>query len=83
MAKKGLKLRRKGIRELMTSDEIAEVVENIAKDVQATAGDGYIYNVHKGKKRVNASVHPHTPKASHDNMENNTLMKSVKSWRKS
>lgn len=70
-------LDREGVRELLLSDEMAEVCESHAREIQQRAGDGYELSVYKGRNRVNASVHAETDEALHDNYENNTLLKAL------
>ena len=81
MAKKGLVLRKREIRKMLKSDEIAEVCEEEAKAIQATAqaisGEEYGIRKVKLKTRVGYNVYPESKEAKKDNFENNTLMKSV------
>lgn len=70
-------LDREGVRELLKSEEMAEVCESYARDIQGRAGDGYDVSVYQGKNRVNASVKAETDEALHDNYENNTLLKAL------
>ena len=70
-----LKLRRKGIREMLLSDEILEVCVKYAEQKGACLGDGYEVSRYKGKNRVNASVRAVSQKAKKDVLENNSLLK--------
>ena len=79
MAKVKFKLNKKGVRQLLQSQEMLNVVTEYANGIQQRAGDGYEVSTHSpGKTRVNASVRPATRKAIKDNLENNTLLKAVK-----
>lgn len=78
MAKKGtLKLRSKGIRDMLRSDELKNFCKNQAEIAASRAGDGYGVSTYTGKTRVNASVRAVTKEAYKDNLNNNTLMKAV------
>lgn len=77
MSKLKFKLNRNGVKELLQSPEMAGICESYAGEVQGRAGDGYEVTVHKGRNRVNASVHAVTNKAVHDCFENNTLLKAI------
>jgi len=79
MAKVKFKMDRKGVRELLQSQEMLNVVTEYANGIQQRAGDGYEVTTYApGKTRVNASVHAATRKAIRDTLENNTLLKAVK-----
>ena len=76
MSKKNVvfELDRQGVKELMQSQEMQEVLGKYARQVQARAGEGY--DVFVGKNRANVSVR--TKEAEQDNFEHNTLLKSLK-----
>ena len=79
MAKVKFKLNPKGVRELLQSQEMLNVCQKHANDIQGRAGDGYEVSTHSpGKTRVNARVSAATPKAVKDNLENNILLKAVR-----
>ena len=77
MSKVKFELNRKGVRELLKSQEMMTVVTEYANRVQKKAGDGYEVSQYSGKNRVNASVSAETVKARKDNLENNTLLKAL------
>lgn len=79
MAKVKFKLNRKGVRELLQSQEMLNLMTDYANGIQQRAGDGYEVTTYgPGKTRVNASVRAATRKAIKDTLENNTLLKAVK-----
>lgn len=66
-----------GVRELMQSSAMQNVLVSYAGQVAKNAGDGY--DVYVGKNRANVSVLAATDKAKADNLEHNTLEKAVRS----
>lgn len=79
MSKVKFKLNYKGVRELLLSPEMLNVVKKHADGIQQRAGDGYEVSAYaSGKTRVNASVRAITDKAIKDNLENNTLLKAMR-----
>lgn len=81
MAKKGLVLRKREIRKMLKSEEITEACKKEAQAIQSTAQviSGQTYGIRqvKLKSRNGFNVYPETKEAKKDNLENNTLMKSV------
>lgn len=75
---KNFKLNRKGVRELMQSQEMQAVLQEKASQITARCGDGYEHDVMVGKNRANAMVRAATSKAKRDNMDNNTILKAVR-----
>lgn len=73
MGKVHFVLDRKGVRELLQSDEIMQACAESAQQVKALAGTGY--DVHVGKTRVNVSVE--TTEAEARNYSDNTLLKAL------
>ena len=68
-----------GVRELLQSPEMLNVLKEYAEGIKGRAGDGYEVSAFSpGKTRVNASVYAATEKAQRDNLENNTLLKAVR-----
>lgn len=72
-------LDREGVRELLTGSKMQKIVEECAAKKAAQAGSGYASAVHLGKKRCYANVYPETKEALHDNWDNNTLEKVIRS----
>ena len=75
MSKVKFVLNKKGVRELLQSQEMLDVVTQYAYQVQGRAGDGYEVDQYIGFDRAHAVVYPATVKAKIDNYENNTLLK--------
>ena len=69
-------LNRAGVRELMQSQEMIDVLTDYAGQVATNAGEGY--SVHIGQNRANVSVATDTDEAYYDNLDNNTLEKSIR-----
>lgn len=72
------KLNEAGVRELLKSSEMAEVVGSYASDVAGRAGAGYETDTKTMGTRVIASVFTTDPECVRDNYENNTLWKAVR-----
>lgn len=70
-----IKLNRKGVRELLKSQEIMDECVRVAQQKAAGPGyeadDGYV-----GKTRASAIVYPSSSAARSDNYRNNTLLKT-------
>lgn len=71
------KLNRAGVRDLLQSAEMRGIIEEKAKAVQTTAGEGFEMEVSKKPTRVVGVVHADTPKAYYTNMKHNTLLKAL------
>lgn len=83
MASLKFKLSRKGVKELLKSEEMEAILkkEAEAKAQQANAMGGvtgYESATHKGKNRVYANIFPQSKDAAVDNLENNTLEKIIR-----
>ena len=72
------KLNRAGVRELLKSSEMQDVLKKHATTIKNRAGDGYEQDIYIGRNRANAMVKAETFKARKDNSKNNTLLKAVK-----
>lgn len=77
MSKK-FKLNRKGVRQLMQSQEMQAVLREKASQIAARCGDGYEQDIMVGKNRANAMVTASTYAAKRDNSKNNTILKAVR-----
>ena len=77
MSKK-FKLNRKGVKEMLKSDEMQAVLKEHATNIKNRCGDGYEQDIYIGKNRANAMVSATTYQAKKDNLDNNTLLKAVK-----
>lgn len=76
---KVFELNEEGVRELLRSDEMIEVLESYAGQVAKDAGTGFGTSTYTGEKRANVSVRvfAETEQAEQDNYENNTLLRSL------
>lgn len=77
MSRKTFELDRKGVRELLRSDEMKQAVKAEADAAVASLGAGYEADTHTGKNRVNASVYAVTSAAKRENLSQNTILKAV------
>lgn len=71
-------LNRKGVADLMKSSAMQSILKGHASSIKGKAGPGYEQDIHVGKNRANAMVWANDSHAKKDNLENNTLLKSVK-----
>lgn len=67
-------LDRKGVGELLKSDEMTSVLEGYARSISARAGDDYEAKV----MPTRVIVRPKNENGEKDNSENNTLLKSMR-----
>lgn len=73
------KLNKAGVRELLRSQEAANICTEYANAIRARCGEGYEVTTYVGgKTRSNASVMATTVEARRENLENNTLEKAIK-----
>ena len=70
-------LNREGVRELMKSREMQEIVKAKADAVQRRAGEGYVSDVQTGRNRAVAQVKAETVRAKRSNRKHNTLLKAL------
>ena len=78
MVKVEIKLNTSGVRELLRSQEMKNICEERANNALGKLGEGYVVTTHTGKNRVNASIYAESYQAKRDNMENNTILKSLR-----
>ena len=79
MAKMRIVLDKKGVRELLRSQEMMDICLEHAEATKAAAGgEGYEISSYVGSNRVNASVRADTIETIKDNYKNNTLIKSLR-----
>lgn len=69
-------LDRAGVRELMQSQEMQDVLVEFAEAVAERVGEGY--DVYVGRNRANVSVVAATEEANNDNLDHNTLEKAIR-----
>ena len=73
-----VKLNRDGVKELLRSAEMMAICNELANDVIQRAGDGFVTSEHRGKNRVNVSVHAATKKAKRECLKHNALLKALR-----
>lgn len=78
MSKVKVELNTKGVRQLLKSHEMKNIVGDIAQNIANGAGEGYESDIKYMGTRVIASAYTATEKAMKDNKKNNTLRKAVK-----
>lgn len=71
-------LNKSGVREILRSDEMANICREHAERIQANSGDGYEISPRNYPERKAYSVFTATPQAMADNSKNNTLLKAVR-----
>lgn len=77
MSKSKFVLNRSGVRELMQSDEMINVLSSYGNAAMSALGDGYEMTTYVGKNRANVRIEAVTNEARRDNSEHNTLLKAV------
>ncbi|EGS34224.1 hypothetical protein [Finegoldia magna] len=78
MNKFRFRLNKKGVSQLLHSDEMKNVLEERAAVVKNRCGDGYASDVVDEKTRAFVSVYASSSKARQENIKNNTLLKALK-----
>ena len=71
-------LNSEGVKELLKSSEMQDILQELADEKAAEAGEGYAASVHVGQKRAYANIYPNTKEAVYDNLDNNTLEKVIR-----
>lgn len=71
-------LNRSGVRELMQSEEMQNILKNYATAIRKRCGEGYEQDIYVGKNRANAMVWADTFEARRENLKNNTILKAVR-----
>lgn len=72
-----IELNSAGIREMLLSPEMQALLGELASGVAARAGAGYASDVYLTGGRAVASAYADDPDAYADNLENNTLLRSL------
>ena len=78
MSKMQFKLNRKGVADLMKSEEMQTILKGIADNALDSLGEGYKSDLRVGKNRANAMVYADTYQAKADNLRNNSILKAVR-----
>ena len=74
MSKKGFKLNRAGVREILQSQGVQDLLK---AEASSRAPAGCEVDVLVGTRRANARITPMTFKAKRDNLQNNSLLKAL------
>ena len=78
MSKFKFVLNRTGVRQLMQSEEMQNILKEKADASLNRLGNGYKKDIHIGKNRANAMVWAETYQAKKENLENNSILKAVR-----
>ncbi len=78
MSKIRIELNRDGVRQLLRSEDLGEKLEILAEEISGRCGEGYEHDRKLMPTRVIASVYTGTPEAKKDNLQNNTILRSLK-----
>lgn len=78
MSNSKFKLNSSGVRQLLQSAEMQNVLAAKATEIKTRAGDGFEQDTYVGKTRANAMVYADTYEAKRNNSKNNTLLKAVR-----
>lgn len=70
-------LNEEGVADLMKSDEMQSLLDQLGAMKASQAGTGYGYAVHVHENRAVANIFPNDAESAHDNYENNTLLKII------
>lgn len=77
MSKVKVVLNSAGIRELLRSEEMRAVLEEQASRISSRCGAGYEHDTYLTEGRAVASVYAASDEAILDNLENNTILRSL------
>lgn len=70
-------LDRSGVRQLMQSDEMLQIVSDLGQQVLNQCGEGYEIKNGIGETRAGSTVRVSTPKAYYSNRKHKTLQKAL------
>ena len=77
MDKVKIKLNSSGIRQLLKSEEMGQMLKQQAEQVRARGGSGYSTDLYQASSRVIAGVFAETAEAAKQNSRENTLLKAL------
>ena len=77
MDKVKIELNSSGIRQLLKSEEMGQMLKQQAKQVRARCGSGYSTDLYQASSRVIAGVFAETAEAAKQNSRENTLLKAL------
>ena len=73
-----VKLNSSGVREMLKSAEMQNLLAERAQAVVNRLGDGYVADPYVGKNRANVSIHPETAKAFRETCKENSILKALR-----
>lgn len=77
MDKVKIELNSSGIRQLLKSEEMGQMLKQQAEQVRARCGSGYSTDLYQASSRVIAGVFAETAEAAKQNSRENTLIKAL------
>ena len=77
MNKVKIELNSSGIRQLLKSEEMGQMLKQQAEQVRARCGSGYSTDLYQASSRVIAGVFAETAEAAKQNSRENTLLKAL------
>ena len=77
MDKVKIELNSSGIRQLLKSEEMGQMLKQQAEQVRARCGSGYSTDLYQAGSRVIAGVFAETAEAAKHNSRENTLLKAL------
>ena len=77
MDKVKIELNSSGIRQLLKSEEMGQMLKQQAEQVRARCGSGYSTELYQASSRVIAGVFAETAEAAKQNSRENTLLKAL------
>lgn len=66
-----------GVRSLLRSSEMCDMIQKRANTALSLLGDGYSSSAYTGRNRVNVQISADSITAKRENLENNSLLKSL------
>lgn len=72
-----IELNSEGVKELLKSKEMMDICMSYANKSLSKLGEGYEVSSMTGKTRVNAEIRASTYEARKENLEKNTILKSL------
>lgn len=78
MNKVKVEINKKGIIELLKSEDLEKILMQYGNRISNRAGKGYQANIVHSSDRSKVFVKAKTKKAKQDNFENNTLLKALR-----
>ena len=77
MDKVKIELNSSGIRQLLKSEEMGQMLKQQVEQVRARCGSGYSTDLYQASSRVIAGVFAETAEAAKQNSRENTLLKAL------